>query len=128
MNVIRKGENYGWPRVVGAGKTQPYVDPLIMWEDTTPPAGMTFFQGDLFLATLGSEALIRISLEQTNTGYRVTRIERWFAESRGNSIYGRLRAAVVGPDNALYVTTSNQDGRGRPRSGDDKILRITPVE
>jgi len=33
---------------------------------------------------------------------------------------------VVGPDDALYVLTSNRDGRGRPRPGDDKILRIVP--
>lgn len=128
VNVIRKGGNYGWPRVVGAGDISPYVDPLVMWEETTPPAGMTFYQGDLFLATLGSEALVRISLERTNDGYQVTGIERWFAESRRNSIYGRLRDAVVGPDGGLHVLTSNRDGRGSPRSGDDKILRIIPVE
>ena len=32
--------------------------------------------------------------------------------------FGRLRAARMGPDGALYVTTTNGD--------DDKLLRITP--
>ena len=40
--------------------------------------------------------------------------------------YGRLRSVVEGPDGALYVLTSNRDGRGDPREGDDRILRIVP--
>ncbi|MBW3647972.1 MAG: PQQ-dependent sugar dehydrogenase, partial [Actinobacteria bacterium] len=40
--------------------------------------------------------------------------------------YGRLRAVVEGPDGAMYVTTSNRDGRGDPTRSDDRILRIVP--
>ncbi len=32
--------------------------------------------------------------------------------------YGRLRAAVRGPDGSVYLTTSN--------GSDDKILKVTP--
>jgi hypothetical protein len=32
----------------------------------------------------------------------------------------------VGPDGALYVATNNRDGRGSPRAGDDRILRVIP--
>jgi hypothetical protein len=35
---------------------------------------------------------------------------------------------VEGPDGALYALTSNRDGRGAPRDGDDRILRIAPPE
>jgi glucose/arabinose dehydrogenase len=40
--------------------------------------------------------------------------------------YGRLRTVVEGPDGALYVLTSNRDGRGTPHAGDDRILRVAP--
>jgi len=40
--------------------------------------------------------------------------------------HGRLRDIVVRPDGALYVATTNRDGRGSPASDDDRILRVTP--
>ena len=40
--------------------------------------------------------------------------------------FGRLRTVVEGPDGALYALTNNTDGRGSPREGDDRILRIVP--
>jgi quinoprotein glucose dehydrogenase len=127
INIIRKGENYGWPKVIGAPSKKPYTDPIVAWKKTTPPSGIEFasgrliknLEGNLFVATLRSEALVRIVLGEKN---RVARIERWF-EGR----YGRLRDVVEGPEGALYVLTNNTDGRGRPRAGDDRILRILPA-
>jgi quinoprotein glucose dehydrogenase len=131
--VIKKGGNYGWPDVIGAPGTKQYTDPLIVWEKATPPSGTAFYKGsllknlygDLFVATLRSESLIRIRL-QKNDGYKVTRIERWFANGYSDGKYGRIRDVVEGPDGALYFLTNNRDGRGSPQAGDDKIYRIVP--
>jgi quinoprotein glucose dehydrogenase len=125
INVIRPGGNYGWPEVVGAPGREGFVDPIVVWTDSAvPPAGMAFHDGSLFVATLESESLVRIDLVPTEDGYRVERITHWFAEDRGEGRYGRLRAAIVGPDGVLYFLTSNRDGRSDPRPGDDHIYRV----
>lgn len=132
INVIVKGGNYGWPSVIGAPGLTQYIDPIIDWKHTTPPSGMTFYngdrlkhmKGDLFVATLKSKALIRIRLEKDSA--KVTRIERWFASNYSEGKYGRLRDVVEGPDGALYFLSNNRDGRGTPKPGDDKIYRIVP--
>ena len=128
INMIRPGGNYGWPNVVGAPGLKPYADPLVVWKETAvPPAGMAFYDGDLFVAVLGSGALIRISLTQLGPGYRVERIERWFAQAPHETRLGRIRDVVAAPDGRLYFLTSNRDGRGSPRPGDDKIYRLEPT-
>lgn len=128
INVIRPGGNYGWPNVVGAPGLKPYADPLVVWKETAvPPAGMAFYDGDLFVAVLGRGALIRISLAQLGPGYRVERIERWFAQAPHETRLGRIRDVVAAPDGRLYFLTSNRDGRGSPRPGDDKIYRLEPI-
>ena len=38
--------------------------------------------------------------------------------------FGRIRDVAEGPDGAIYFSTSNRDGRGSIRDGDDKIYRI----
>jgi quinoprotein glucose dehydrogenase len=127
VNVIRKGGNYGWPKAVGAPGVKGLVDPIVAWKDiAVPPAGIAFWRGDLFVAALGSGSLIRVGVRRAGAGYRVASIERWFAEGPRASVLGRIRAVGVGPDGKLYFATSNRDGRGSPRAGDDTIYRLEP--
>ena len=135
LNLIRKGANYGWPLVVGAARQAGLEDPLLSWMPSTPPGALVFYdaalmpalRGNLFYSSLAGEALLRIRFDDAATG-KIASVERWFNTGpRGRSSYGRLRALAVGPDGAMYVGTSNRDGRGQARSGDDRILRIQPV-
>ncbi|MEX2591751.1 MAG: PQQ-dependent sugar dehydrogenase [Anditalea sp.] len=124
INKVEKGGNYGWPMVVGAPNIEEYIDPLVIWNKVAvPPAGMAFYKGDLFVASLGAQALIRIVMDREND-YNVQKIERWFSYAPSKGIYGRIRDVAIGPDGHLYVTTSNTDGRAAQRIHDDKILRI----
>jgi glucose/arabinose dehydrogenase len=62
-----------------------------------------------------SQSLVRIKFD---SNFKVDAVERLFEDK-----YGRFRD-VKYHNNSLYVLTSNRDGRGNVREGDDKILRI----
>ncbi len=128
INVIRAGGNYGWPRAVGAPGLEGLVDPIFVWTTrAVPPAGLAFHEGDLFVAALGGGALVRIKVAPDNGAYTVSGVEHWFARGPDDAVLGRLRDVVEGPDGALYILSSNRDGRGAPRPGDDHIYRLVPL-
>jgi glucose/arabinose dehydrogenase len=130
INIVEKAANYGWPLVVGAPKEPGFVDPILSWIPSVPPGDLIFHNGDLFMSALWSEALIRIQFDDPADPNRVTGVERWFnyqvwRDGVGTeSVYGRLRALAVGPDGALYLGTTNRDGRLEPGPDDDRVLRI----
>ena len=117
VNAIRPGGNYGWPEVRGRADDPRFVDPVVESElQTWAPSGIAFLGDDLFVAALRGRRLLRISGALTGQPRVSTVLTGW----------GRLRDVVVGPDGALYVTTSNHDGRGFPAPDDDRILRLRP--
>ncbi|MFO7815509.1 MAG: PQQ-dependent sugar dehydrogenase [Halanaerobiales bacterium] len=125
IKVIEPGGNYGWPNSIGYIEDNEYNNPLIMWQQATPPSGIAFYNNDLYIATLGSEALIKVELtHQSDYNYEVDRIERWFAQGNYSGVYGRFREVLKGPEGDLYLLTSNRDGRGNPRKEDDRILKL----
>jgi glucose/arabinose dehydrogenase len=116
INRIQKGRNYGWPVVEGAGNGR-FTRPLLTWStDEASPSGLAYAGGSLWAAALRGERLWQVPVSEDGE------VGRPKAHFTGR--YGRLRAAVAAPDGSLWVITNNRDGRGSPRSGDDRILRI----
>jgi aldose sugar dehydrogenase len=119
VNHIRPGANYGWPRVEGRAGDSRYADPIAeSGRQTWAPSGIAIRGDELFVAGLRGRQLVRMTL---GPNLEVTRVSALLEGS-----YGRLRDVVVGPDGALYVATSNRDGRGQPATEDDRILKVSP--
>jgi glucose/arabinose dehydrogenase len=130
INLIKPGNNYGWPKVsfgvnydgspVGTGKArlQGVTDPLWHWTPSIAPSGMTFYSGDLFPQWKGSlfngalkfQLLSRLTLDRD----KVVKEERLL-----QGLHERIRDVRQGPDGALYLLTDNNAGR---------ILRVAPAK
>ena len=118
INLIRAGANYGWPQQQGpGGGPRGYVDPV--WSSgpagTLATSGGTFvtgqqwglWSGSLFVAQLKEADLRRFTIDGDVATQREVLLDRK---------YGRLRSVVLGPNGALYVTTSNGSG--------DRVIRL----
>ena len=69
------------------------------------------------MAGLRGERLWQIPLEGTTTGE---------AEAHFVGTYGRLRTVLASADgSSLFLSTSNTDGRGDVRQGDDRLLQLS---
>jgi len=131
VNRIVAGGNYGWPLVGGRAGDPRFIDAITDWSPTIAPAGAVFYEAELipwlqgaFVFVTLKEADVRVLLPDSPEEFTAVREERVLFDGE----FGRLRAAAVGPDGALYVSTSNRDGRGSPGPGDDRIIRIAPAE
>ncbi len=116
VNLIRRGRNYGWPEVEGEGPTGRFTNPLVTWSTSeASPSGAAIIGSNLYVAALRGECVWRIPLRGASLGKPVRML---------SGRYGRIRTVVAAPDGTLWVATSNRDGRGSPRSSDDRIVAI----
>ncbi|WP_164905031.1 PQQ-dependent sugar dehydrogenase [Streptomyces cyaneus] len=117
LNAIKPGDNYGWPEVEGKSDDAKYRNPLAQWgTDDASPSGIAYAEGSVWMAGLKGQRLWRIPLD----GTEASADPQAFLEGE----YGRLRTVVSAGGDRLWVTTSNTDGRGNPKDGDDRILEV----
>jgi len=117
LNLIEKGANYGWPKIQGDESGNNMSTPkLHSGSETWAPAGAVFFKSSILFTGLRGQALYEAKIDVNN----IT-LKQHFSNR-----FGRLRDIILGPDNMLYIMTSNLDGRGNPKPKDDKILKIDP--
>lgn len=129
LNRVEAGGNYGWPAVAGVETLPGMQPPVLRLAPSLAVGGAAFYDGtalagfrhDLFLAALDGEHLLRVRFDPADPS-RIAGIERLL-----DGRFGRLGAVATGPAGGLYVATGNRDGRGAPRPGDDRIIRLTPV-
>ena len=115
INIIERGGNYGWPLLQGDDTGDGFIPPMLhSGGGTWAPASAAFVGDMLFFGGLRGETLYAYV---PHTG-----VLRHFYTGE----FGRMRTVRYRPEeDALYITTSNRDGRGMSRPGDDRILKIS---
>ena len=135
LNLIRPGLNYGWP-IVGFGVNyrtgiaihsatlQAGMEPPVhIWVPSIGVTGMLFYtgtafpdwQGDMIVASLRGEQLVRLTLNEQQVARQETLI---------NGI-GRIRDVRQGPNGIIYLA---MDGDARGFDGDPTpIVRLIPT-
>lgn len=118
INLIRKGQNYGWPLVSEGdhydGKKIPnhtpgdgFVAPRFSWNPSISPGGLCSYHGtlfpewtgNLFAPALSGRGLIRLE----KNGTQLNQTDYWPLEQR-------IRAVTEGPDGALWLLTDGDSG------------------
>lgn len=128
INIIEKGQNYGWPVVSHREHREGMIDPQEIFTPAIAPGSGMFYTRDVLpqytntflVGMLKGEGILQVYFNRDDP----RQIDHYQKVEGIN--YGRIRDVVEGPDGFIYFTTSNTDGRGQVHPGDDKILRIVP--
>lgn len=117
VNRITQGANGGWPEVEGPGTGGGrYLAPITTWDPAeASPSGGAVVGDTLYVAALRGRRLWQVPLSDPGSPTAVLQGD-----------FGRLRSVAKAPDGALWLLTSNRDGRGDPVDADDRIVRLAP--
>jgi aldose sugar dehydrogenase len=129
VNIIEKGNNYGWPNVQGMAdqpseqtfkNTNNTVDPIANWTPTLAVSGMTYYDKDLIpqwkncllMLTLKEQQLMVLDL--SDDGRSIDSQAKAF-----DNEFGRLRGICVSPDGRVFFSTNDE--------GEDKVIEVKPA-
>jgi aldose sugar dehydrogenase len=135
LNILRRGRNYGWPRVsygkqyfgtaVSADPVRKgFESPTMFWSPSIGITGMTFYTGDRFPAwkrNVFVAGLREGEVPRTGQLQRIVFNDKWQELRREpllREFHQRIRDVRQGPDGLLYVLTAERDGA---------VLRIEPA-
>lgn len=126
VNIIVRGGNYGWPVVSHRKSKEGMISPVLEFTPAIAPASGMFyksgvipqFKDNFFFGCLRGSGIMRVVIDSNNPEKVIS------FEKMGDINFGRIREITEGPDGGIYFSTSNRDGRGSIREGDDKIYRI----
>lgn len=142
INILRKGENYGWPLIEGPCDLPEELDTCArygmvdpMWSTgdyTIALSGLAYYGSDrypelhnsLLSTTLKGAHLLQLSLNESQDS--VT-----FQTRHASGVFGRLRDVLVSPDGRVFFCTSNYDQSGYfpfPKEYDDRIMELKFVD
>lgn len=126
LNLVERGNNYGWPVVSNGDEysrapipdhdTRPeFTPPVVYWTPVIAPAGLVFYEGDMFPEWRGSaligglavSSLIRVAFDGNGAADEV---DRW-------PMGARIRDVAVAPDGSVWVIEDAKSGR---------LLRLVP--
>jgi aldose sugar dehydrogenase len=122
FNIIRKGANYGWPKITygvdydgtiitDQTEAEGMEQPLTYWVPSIAPSGLTKltsdvypgWKGDMFTGGMNGPAglkLVRIDMEDGKVAGREDLLVDQYP----------IRDVIQGPDGHLYVATKDMDG------------------
>lgn len=126
LNLVRRGANYGYPRVSNGdhydGRDIPdhapgdgFEAPKEYWVPGISPGSLMIYSGDLFgawkgdafIGALGGMSLIRVDLD----GESARMADRWEMDAR-------IREVEQGPDGAIWLLEDGKSG--------GRLLKLTP--
>ncbi|MFL6071709.1 MAG: PQQ-dependent sugar dehydrogenase [Actinomycetes bacterium] len=122
LNLIKPGNNYGWPMFEGDGGQaavrEGLTNPQLTWPvEEASPSGLAYLSGVLYMGALRGERLWQIPLD----GNQALR-----PKSTLEGTLGRIRTVAVAPGGDLWITTSNTDDRTTDVApDDDRVVRVS---